>query len=458
MTATTDYTVARTTDATDRPTDASNPTMVADSTAGVTGAGSAAGADSTGRRHWAPLIAVELATVVAGIANGITMVAFPWLVLEITGSPAAAGVIAGVTAIPTIIAALFAGSFVDLIGRRRTSILSDALSMISVLLVPLAAATGHLGIAVLSLVAVLGAVLDPAGMAARESMVPAAARAAKLPLERVNGIHEAAWGVAFLIGPAIGGLLIGFVGATTTFFATAVCFGLSILVIAVVRIPDAGRPDHGDDRPAVWAATREGLAFLRSNRLLRNLAVLYMFLVATYMPIQAIILPAWFESRGEPERLGTLLLALSLGGVIGALIYSAVAPRVSRYATLVAATLITTVPILALALLPPFAVMLALGFVSGVAWGPVNPLVNLAIQRSTPDELLGRLTGLFNGLSFALAPVGYLVAGALYGIAGPQWTLALFGAGLVIGALLILPRPATRLIDSLPEAHARDVH
>ena len=70
------------------------------------------------------------------------------------------------------------------------------------------------------MLAVIGAFFDPAGITARESMLPEAARAAGLPLERANGMHEAIWGVAYLVGPGVGGLLIAVVGATNAFWAT----------------------------------------------------------------------------------------------------------------------------------------------------------------------------------------------------------------------------------------------
>ena len=82
------------------------------------------------------------------------------------------------------------------------------LSAISVAAIPLVALTVGLTFGWVLVLAVLGAVFDPAGVTARETMLTGVSQATGLRLERVNGIHEAVWGVAFVIGPGVGGLLI----------------------------------------------------------------------------------------------------------------------------------------------------------------------------------------------------------------------------------------------------------
>jgi hypothetical protein len=94
------------------------------------------------------------------------------------------------------------------------AIVSDVLSGTSVLLIPLADALGWLSVGLLAVLAVLGALFDPAGAAAREAMLPEAAAQAGWTLDRANGIHETVFGLAFLVGPGLGGLLIAVVGAS----------------------------------------------------------------------------------------------------------------------------------------------------------------------------------------------------------------------------------------------------
>jgi MFS family permease len=402
--------------------------------------------DLTGRRRWTPFVLVEAATALSGVANGISMVAIPWLVLELTGSATAAGLLAGITALPLVIAALFSGSVVDLIGKRRTSILSDTLSMASVAAIPILAAFDALSFGVLIALAIAGAVFDPAGITAREAMLPGAAKAARLPLERANGIHEATWGVAFLVGPGVGGLLLGLVGSTATFWGAAVCFVLSIVAIALVRMPSAEAPD-AEDRERFWPATKAGIVFVARDRLLRAVAILYALLVAVYMPVQGIVLPAYFEEQDRPEALGSILMMMSVGGVVGALAYGAWGVRARRFPILVISCTLSCVPVIAMAWLPALPLFLVLAFVSGLFFGPMNPIVNLAMQERTPDALLGRVIGLLTSAAYALAPIGYLVGGWSYGLIGAGPTLLAIGITLTVISLACVFSRGLRLLD-----------
>ena len=133
-----------------------------------------------------PFIALEGSTLLAGLANGVAMVALPWLVLELTGRADAAGLVALVSGLPTLFASLFSGTVVDIIGRRRTSVISDLLSAVSVAAIPVVAFLTDLTFGWVLALAVLGAIFDPAGVTARESMLTGVSQATGMRLERVN--------------------------------------------------------------------------------------------------------------------------------------------------------------------------------------------------------------------------------------------------------------------------------
>ena len=135
-----------------------------------------------------PLLLILFAALMAGAGNGISIVAFPWLVLQRTGSALDASVVAIAGTLPLLASMLIAGAAVDFIGRRRVSMISDLLSGLSVAAVPvIAAAFGVqvINVAVLATLAALGALFDPAGMTARESMLPEAATRAGSSPKRV---------------------------------------------------------------------------------------------------------------------------------------------------------------------------------------------------------------------------------------------------------------------------------
>lgn len=408
----------------------------------------------TPRRRWLPFLAVEAATIASGVANGISTVVLPWIVLERTGSAAATGLVAALTALPMLLASLFSGTLVDRVGRRRTAVVSDVLSALSVAALPVVDATVGLGLGWICALAVLGAVFDPAGVTAREAMLPAAARAAGLRLERVNGVHEAAWGTAFVVGPGVAGVSIALVGAVPTLWGTAAAFVVSALVVLAVRIPGAGRPPVPEQPQGFWRETADGLRFVVRDRLLLSVGVVSALVAATYFPIEGVLLPVHFTEQGQPERLGILVTTMSVGWVAGSLAYGAVGHRLPRRAVFVGAAVGTSLALVPLAFLPPFPVMLAAGALSGFLYGPINPMLNLAMQHRTPEHLRGRVVGLLTSLGTAAAPVGYLLAGPLVDAFGLQPAfLVMVALVLAAGLSTLVLRPLRGLdtLEPLPE-------
>lgn len=412
-----------------------------------------------------PFVALEAATLVSGTSNGITMIVFPWLVLELTGSPTAAGAIAAITALPLVVSFLFAGVAVDMLGRRRVAVVSDVLSMVSVALVPILDATVGLTFWLLAGLAVLGAVFDPAGISAREAMLPEAAEEAGLPLERANGIHEAIWGVAYLIGPGVGGLAIGVLGAAATYWLSTALFAMAALIMLLVRIPGAGRPAEHARPTGVWRSTREGVAFAWQDRVLRTVGLMGMVIVGFWLPIEGVVFPVYFQAAGQPERLGAMVMALSLGGIAGALLYGAAGHRVSRRMAFLSCMTGAGLMVVGLAVLPPFGVLLAVGLAAGLLYGPVGPIENLMIQRRTPDVLRGRIVGLLTSAAYVAGPLGYAVAGPLIeqvglGTAFRAMALGVLGVGVAgwflpsLHAMDDPPSPAASLEPRDPTAAA----
>lgn len=403
-------------------------------------------------RHWSPFLAVEAGTALSGIGNGVTTVALPWLVLERTGSATAAGVLAAITAVPTMVAALLSGTIVDKVGRRRVSVTSDVLSLVSVALIPIVDSRIGLDFTLIAVLAVFGAVFDPAGMGARESMVPEAAESAGLTLSKANGIHEAVWGGAYVIGPAIGGVLIGLFGASATFWATAGMFAASAIVIALVKIPGGGPPQQRDET-GFLTATGQGIKFVWEDRLLRTLAILMMALVGIWLPVEGVLLPVFYEAQGSPGRLGIVLMALSLGGIAGALAFGPLASRFKMRTIFLTALLITGFGVLAMSTLPTVVILSGIAVATGLAFGPIQPIMNVAMQTRTPSLLRGRVVGMLTAIQYAAGPFGFLLAGPLVDAVGVEWAFPIMAALLLLICFSALAMRPLRELNKL-DAHA----
>ncbi|MFD4369668.1 MFS transporter [Rhodococcus sp. NPDC058521] len=407
-------------------------------------------ADTAQRRG--PLLLLNLATLLSASGNGIVIVALPWLVLELTGRASDAAIVAGATTLPLLLSSLFSGTFVDLFGRRRTSMVSDTLSAVSAASIPIVAATTGLTVTTIALLAALGSFFDPAGISARESMLPAATRAAGWTLDRTNSVYEANYNVAYLVGPGVGGVLIAAVGAPNALWVTAVCFVLSIAAVAFIRLEHAGRPTP-ENRPAsIWHGTLEGLRFVWNDRLLRTIALVDMVLVALYMPVESVIFPVYFTDLGKPAQLGSVLMALSIGGIAGALAYGPAAPYLSRRKVLIAAAVVLGFAMVAMAFLPPLWVILLLAALQGFVFGPVGPIVNYAMQTRSPEHMRGRVVGVMTSTAYAAGPLGFVFAGPMLDRLGIQPTFFALAIPVVALGLVCLGFSSLRGLD--PETDA----
>ncbi|WP_242676647.1 MFS transporter [Rhodococcus sp. ABRD24] len=402
----------------------------------------------TTTRRFGPLILLNIATLLSATGNGIVIVALPWLVLEQTGRATDAAIVAGAATVPLLLASLFSGTVVDRFGRRPTSLVSDALSGLSVAAIPVIAGTVGLSVPVLALLAALGATFDPAGISARESMLPAATRAAGWRLDRVNSLYEANYNVAYLIGPGIGGVLIALVGPETTLWVTAVCFALSIVTIAFLKLEHAGRPDTETRPSSMWTGTLEGLRFVWRDRLLRTLALVDMVIVALYLPIESVLFPKYFTDRGDPAQLGWVLMAMSIGGLVGALSYGALAPHLERRNLMLIAVSGLGLSMVGMAFLPPLWILLALCAVIGLVYGPVGPIANWAMQTRSPEHMRGRVVGVMTSTAYAAGPLGYLLAGPLIDQAGIRTTFFVLAVPVILVAVVCFRLPVLRELDA----------
>lgn len=402
-----------------------------------------------------PVLLILTSAFLSAAANGISMVAYPWLVLQRTGNATAASVVAAAATLPLLVATLVAGTAVDFLGRRRVAMLADAMSAAAVAAIPVLVATrgiDALTTMVLAGLAAAGSFFDPGGMTARQSMLPEAAARAGWTLDKTNSIYEAVFNLGYITGPGFGGLLIATIGGVNTMWVTAAAFGLSILAVAMLRLPGADRPDPGDQPEGVLTGVIDGLKFVWHNPVLRTLGLIDLSVTALYLPMESVLFPKYFTDRNEPAQLGWVLMALSIGGLVGALSWTVLSRFSRRRTTVLTAVLTFGVASVIISALPPLPVILVLVAVVGLMYGPIGPIYNSVMQTRTPENMRGRVVGVMTSMTYAAGPVGFMLAGPMIDAFGLQTTfLALAVPILAIG--LVCPWiPALRQLDDAAAA------
>jgi predicted MFS family arabinose efflux permease len=374
----------------------------------------------------------------ASAGNSAVHIAIPWLVLETTGSSANAGVVLGVSGFSVIFTAPIIGGLIAVLGARPVSIWADIISAASVLLFPIVGTLFGLNLASLLIIAIAGALFDPAGATARKSLIQAVAERDGLSLTKFNGTYEAAATIGTVIGPTGAALAISFVGINTTFYLIAIVFVLaSCLAFFIPVVTSHIRTKQSFSVGNVFRETRIGMNALWRDKPLLSLVGLYTLLTAIYMPVESIVLSRYFRDLNEPRTLGFVLSAMSVGIVIGALqFHRAIRTFSPGNLVIISMTLIGAV-VCAMAFLPNAIIFIGLGLALGLAFGPVSPMTNYLVQKRMPQHLHGPVFGTQFSLMYLATPAGTLALGLIVQSVSIAPLLFVIGA-LFIGVTLLV--------------------
>jgi MFS family permease len=406
-----------------------------------------------GNRPFRNLIVGDAVSVVG---TQVTTVAIPLQVYEITRSSGAVGLVGLVGLLPLVLLGLYGGAIADAVDRRRLVILTTCgQAVLSAVL--LTQAVLHLErlwllYAVIAVQSGLFAVDSPA----RQAFVPRLV--APEQLAGANALRQVEFNIGVTIGPLLAGVLATHFGFATAYGLDAVSFAASIL--AVYGLPSM--PPEGGGRKAGLASVVEGLVFLRRRQILLTTFVLD--LIAMVMGMPRALFPAFAAEvyGGGEQTAGLLYSALAVGALLGALTSGWVG-RVHRHGIAIAWAVAAWGAAVAgfgishwlwLGLL-----MLALAGAADM----VSAVFRVAVlQVAAPDELRGRINGVFTVVVAGGPRLGDGRAGGTAAVVGPE-AATLVGGLAVIGltGVVLARSPRFRAYDTrsyageaLPEAVA----
>ncbi len=356
--------------------------------------------------------------------------------------------------LPFILFAIPAGLLADRISRRLLMAAAEALRVAALLgiltLIWLDLLTLPL-LALLGFAAVCGTV---AYSVAAPALVPSLVSPQSLP--QANARIELARTVAFAGGPAIGGVLVGWVGAAPAFGFAASLSLVAVVLLAGIYEPARELPPQRHPLQDI----REGAFFVSRHPLLRPVFITqFIFNTASFL-ILAVFVPYAIRHLGlAASGVGTTLAMYGVGMVVGALAATRVMRRL-QFGTVIALGPVTgfvAAMVLALTTFIPSAPLAGFGFFL-LGAGPILWVISTTTLRQsvTPPRLLGRVSAI-NIMSYGARPVGAAFGAVVGGLYGAEWCLYL--AVVIFGAqaLVILMSPAVSL-KRQPEMMTDTVH
>ncbi|GGS27844.1 MFS transporter [Streptomyces humidus] len=400
-------------------------------------------------RHGSRNAAVLLAfTAVTNLADGVTKIALPLLATRASASPAQISAVSLTLSLPWLLVALHVGVLVDRVDRRRLLWGANALRLLALGALIEAALADRVSIAVLCVVGAVLGVAEVIALTSASALIPALI--APEGRERVNAWIAGAETVCNeFCGPFVGGLLL----AAGTGFALGVTW-VSYLVAALVLLLLAGRFRAARDTSQAGAGAAEsvnrqitgGLRYLWQHTLLRTMSLILTVLCACWGAWLALMpLFATDVMQLSPRQYGTLLSALGIGGLTGALAVTRVNRTLGRrwvmFADLVGTFAMMAVP----ALTTDLWAVAAAAFVGGMGGTLWTVNARTIGQRLVPDSMLGRYTAVSRLFSWGAMPIGAGAMGLLaqwLGLRLAFWVFAASVAVAVVPFLRVLTRPA----------------
>ena len=344
--------------------------------------------------------------------------------------------------LPFVLFAVPAGLLADRLSRRWLMAGAEALRAAALLAILAALWFGVLGmplLAVLGFVAVCGTVVYSV---AAPALVPSLVSPTALPA--ANARIELARTVAFAGGPALGGLLVGWIGAAPAFGCAA-----ALSIMAVVLLAGLFEPTRANlPRRHPIQEIREGAAFVFRHDLLRPVFVTQFIFNTAFFIILAVFVPYAVRELGlSASGVGIVLGMYGAGMIVGALVATRVMRRLAFGVVigLGPVTGLVASGVMALTTVVPTPLLAGLGFFL-LGAGPILWVISTTTLRQsvTPPRLLGRVSAI-NIMAYGARPLGSALGAAVGAAFGAQACLYLAVAGFALQALVILLSQAVAL-------------
>jgi MFS transporter, ENTS family, enterobactin (siderophore) exporter len=378
---------------------------------------------------------------VSSLGDAVSFTALPLLVLALTGSGFAMGVVGALQTLPDLVFGMVAGALADRSDRKRMMFGADLGRAALTALIPMSVFLHGPTMGIVLLVAAPMSMLRSLFLAGYTASVPALV--GRPQLARANAIFETVYSAGYIVGPSIAGLLAAAIGPGPTLGIDAISFAVSSLGLFLVRRPLRAPVDRPQTR--IVDDIREGIRFILGHPILRSAILLWGISSILTAPIVAALAFRITRDLAEsPTILGIVLTAYGVGTVGGSLAATRIGRRTSVAAVLLLGELGTGVALIGIALAGVVPALIGFALLAGVAQSLV--LVTYITVRTaySPDHLLGRVGSTARVISLGLQPLGMLAGGVLIDATSGTATIAAMGTALCIVALAFVPVRALR--------------
>ena len=373
---------------------------------------------------------VWLAAFTSAVGTWVQRLAQQWLILSLTGSAFILGLNTFLAELPLLLFTLIGGVIADRHDRRHLLMGSQAVQMACALALTAIVFFDVTRVRYILALSFIAGLAQAFGGPAFQSLIPSLVPRQHLP--NAVALNSIQFNLAQMIGPAIGGVVLVSLGMAACFGLNGLSFLAVIAVLGLMRVP-APAPAT---RERMLTELRGGLWYVRQNRALLALTVLAFATTSLALPVRA-FLPVFAK---DEAHLSLMMTMSGAGAVVGALIVAWLGTFDHMGRTLLRVQIVFGGLIAAFALLPINGFSYVLLFLIGAALLMIFSLTNSLVQLTVPDELRGRVIGIYLMAFRGGMPLGSLVSGyVITQYSAPEvisingLLLSLVAAGFLIG-------------------------
>lgn len=391
------------------------------------------------RLYWIGAVFAQL-----GLSMG--WVALPWYVLKETQSAPDVGLILAANPLAQILTSTLMGSLLDKWPRKVLMVSDNLGQFVLYAIVATLAMTAKVPFPILLLLILLSGCLSPISLIGRGIMLPNLVSIEDLP--KANAMTQLRVNFVTLVGPALGGMLVGFLGAPGTFLVSSICFFIYVGTLLLIPRLKYGEREAKTTTPRSSSpfnflrSMGEGWIHLYGVRILFVLAIITLFFNLTYGPLEP-AMPVLIVHRfhASASMLGFTWSAFAIGVILGTLLWGKLNLNWPVRWLTSGVIICWGIANASIGIVHHAVLAMVWLFFGGFTYASYGIVYNTLQQKLIPDDVRGKVYGAMSTIVGVGLPVGQLLGGLLIAAIGAAWTPILGGiACIALGILVVIPK------------------